>query len=155
MALMWVVEVVLLAGPASGIAAVRALPDNALPGSVITVTITLNIPPNATVAAAEDAPPYGWAVSNISNGGSFDSPTRKVKWGLFFAPSIPATLSYDVTATGSNRNCFEGQVSYDSGGSLIGGDACVVAIPAVSAWGAVALTLLLLTAGTILTRGRA
>jgi len=139
---------------ALGSGATRELPDSVLPGQSFIVAITLDPPPGTSVAAAEDAPPVGWAVSNISNSGTFDAQTGKVKWGLFFAPSIPTALSYQVTASGQASPCFSGTISYDGVGSAITGDACLVSAPAVSAWCALELSLLLAIAGTILLRSR-
>lgn len=138
-----------LSTAAFGSGASRDLPDSALPGASFTVTITLDTPPVTSVAAAEDAPPSGWIVSNISNSGTFDAQTGKVKWGLFFAPSIPLTLSYDVTSTGQSTTCFSGTVSFDGAGSGITGDSCMNVIPAASTWGVLALVISLLTAGSI------
>lgn len=138
-------------GPATGTQ--RDLPESAVPGDTITVQITLDVPPGTTVVAAEDQPPPGWAVSNISNGGSFDFATKKVKWGLFFGPSIPGTLTYQATA-GSGSGCFAGLVSYDGVDTPITGDFCTVSIPAVSTWGAIVLSLALLVCGTALRRSR-
>lgn len=132
--------------------AVRALPDSVLPGASFTVTITLDPPPGASVVAVEDAPPSGWAVSTISNSGTFDMQTGKVKWGLFFAPSIPAALTYDVTATAQASSCFAGLASYDGVDTPITGDLCTITIPTISTWGGVALVLSLLIAGTALQR---
>ena len=145
------IAAVLVTAPALGAGAARDLPDNTLPGQPFTVTITLDVPPGTSVAAAEDAPPPGWNVSNISNGGSFDVQTGKVKWGLFFAPSIPNSLTYTVVA-GSSSPCFSGTVTYDQGDFPIGGDACTVTIPALSTWGGLILILSMLTAGTVLVR---
>jgi|CXWL01.1.fsa_nt_gi hypothetical protein len=138
-----------LSSAAFGSGATRNLPDSIVPGASFTVTITLDTPPGTSVAAAEDAPPAGWTVSNISNSGTLDLQTGKVKWGLFFAPSIPTTLSYDVTATASSSRCFSGTVSFDGAGSGITGDSCLNVIPASSTWGVLALIISLLTAGTI------
>jgi hypothetical protein len=43
----------------------------------------------------EDALPLGWSVSYISDGGTFDTVTRKVKWGLYFDNS-PRTLTCNI-----------------------------------------------------------
>lgn len=131
----------------------RELPDTALPGESIMVQISLSVPPGTTVVAAEDQPPPGWTVSNISNGGSFDPATKKVKWGLFFAPSIPGTLTYQTTV-GSGSGCFVGLVSYDGVDTPITGESCTVSIPAVSTWGAIVLSLALLVCGTAVRRSR-
>jgi len=43
----------------------------------------------------EDALPLGWSVSNLSDGGTFDTVTSKVKWGLFFDDS-PRALTCSI-----------------------------------------------------------
>jgi len=144
--------------PASG--AVRDLPDVYTPGVTVPVLITVDAPPGATVAAMEDAPPPGWVVSiiSISDSGSFDAQTGKVKWGLFFAPSIPSILSYNVAppANAPAPACFVGTVSFGGADTPMAGDSCItVAIPALSGWGLAVTGALLLTSATlVLRRGR-
>ena len=133
---------------ALGSGAVRELPNSILPGDPVTVSIALDVPPGTTVVAAEDQPPSGWIISNISNGGAYDQSTGKVKWGLFFAPSIPATLFYQATSA-PGPACFAGLVSYDGLDAAITGDQCSVAVPAVSAWGVLCLGLVMAVAGTV------
>ena len=143
-----------LSSAAFGSGASRDLPDSIVPGTSITVTILLDPPPGTSVAAAEDSPPPGWTVSNISNSGSLDAQTGKVKWGLFFAPSIPTTISYEVTTSAQASPCFTGMISFDGAGSAITGDACAVSIPTISTWGAAALSLMLLIGGQVIKRSR-
>ena len=143
-----------LTSAAFGSGATRELPDSIVPGASFTVTITIDPPPGTSVAAAEDTPPGGWSVSNISSGGTFDQQTGKVKWGLFFAPSIPPTLSYQVTASAPASPCFAGMISFDGAGSSITGDACTISVPTISTWSAVALSLMLLIGGTVIKRNR-
>lgn len=141
---------------AFGAGAVRDLPGAVYPGSTITVTIQLTPPTGAAIAAAEDAPPVGWTVSNISDGGAFDVPTGKVKWGLFFAPSIPASLTYDVLIPLSpGAGCFVGTVTFDGGSFPVSGEVCTVGVPAATAWGVTVLALLILVAGDLMLRSRA
>ena len=91
------------------------------------VEIVLTPPPATTVVAVEDVPPDGWAVDNISQGGIFDSVNGKVKWGPFFAPAIPAAVSYDVTPTNDTTGlaCFYGTISVDGVNEQVCGDACI------------------------------
>lgn len=138
-----------LASAALGSGATRDLPSSILPGASVTVTIALDVPPGTSVVAAEDQPPAGWTVANIGNGGTFDQSSGKVKWGLFFAPSIPAVLTYDVTA-GTSSPCFSGTVSFDGVGSSIGGETCATVVPAASTWGIAVLSLATLICGTLL-----
>lgn len=137
--------------------AVRDLSDFAGAGSTFSVTITLDLSGNPGVVGMEDAPPVGWATSAISDGGSFDVSAGKVKWGPYLDPSIPAQLTYDVTApdplTGST--CFAGAGSFDGQDVPITGDACVNGVvPATSTWGLVVMWLMVAVAGSVLCRFR-
>ena len=134
-----------IAGPA------RTLPAIADADVTITVRIDLETPSGTAVVGVEDAPPVGWTASNISDGGSWDAVNERVKWGLFFEPSIPAFVTYDLTIpqAAAGQFCFDGIVSFDGNTVTIAGDLCVpVAIPAVSTWGFVILALLLLCVAT-------
>lgn len=72
--------------------------------------------------------------------------------GTVFHPSIPSTVSYDVTPFGvGGSRCFDGTISFDAVDVAIGGDLCGGdPIPAISQWGLACMTLLLLTASSIL-----
>ena len=141
--------------PAFGAGAARNLPDSVFPGSTITVTIQLTPPAGAAIAAAEERPPVGWIVSNISDSGTFDALSGKVKWGLFFAPSIPASLSYDVSIPASpGSGCFVGTASFDGGSFPVTGDGCAFGVPAATAWSVTILALLVLVAGSATLRHR-
>lgn len=136
----------------------RDLPDLYRPGGpMVTVTITLNDVGAVAAAGLEDKPPSGWTVSNISNGGSFDVSSGKVKWGPFFSPSIPGALSYDVlpSPTSSGEACFAGTASFDGLDEAVGGELCIPApVPAASAWGLLAMVLGVLSAATMVIRSR-
>jgi len=141
---------------AFGAGAVRDLPEAVYPGSTITVTIQLTPPAGAAIAAAEDAPPVGWAVSNVSDSGAFDAPSGKVKWGLFFAPAIPASLTYDLLIpTSPGTGCFFGTATFDGGSFPVTGDGCAVGVPAATAWSVTVLAFLILVAGEWMLRCRA
>ena len=124
------------------------------PVTVFSVPITVDSPPGTVAAVIDETPPTNWSVSNISHGGTWDTQSQKVKWGPFFNPSIPATVSYDVTPLGAgSARCFDGTISFDAVDATIGGDLCVGdPIPALSQWGLVCMTLLLLTAAGVLLR---
>lgn len=146
--------------PVWGQGATRDLPDYYIPGVTLTVTIAIDAPPGSGAVALQDAPPAGWVTSSISNGGTRNGSTEPVKWGPYFEPSIPATVSYDVTpASGSSaagkiggQACFDGLISFvDTDDQPIGGELCIpFPIPTLSAWGMLALTAVLLTAGMLI-----
>ena len=132
--------------------AVRDLPASVLPGEIFTVRITIDPPDGTDIVALEDQPPASWTVTNISDGGSFDAQTMSVKWGLFFEPSIPASVTYDLTAPPSfrGRQCFAGTIWFDGVAESIQGSDCLsLIVPAVSDWGLLTLALLILTAGQV------
>jgi YVTN family beta-propeller protein len=84
-------------------------------------------PPTGTLAhALEDQPPTGWTVSNISDGGSYDSGTGRVKWGPFFDANS-RTLTYDVTPPAGITEAvnWTGLASFDGVNEEIGGDAAI------------------------------
>lgn len=91
-----------------------------------TVHIALNLPDGTSAIGLEDAPPAGWTVTAISDGGAFDPVNEKVKWGPMFPP-FPAEVTYDVMpnvdSTGSV--CFAGLISVDGTDAPICGDQCV------------------------------
>ncbi|MCH7597198.1 MAG: hypothetical protein IID35_11670, partial [Planctomycetes bacterium] len=95
--------------------AVRDLPDTYEPGGPpVVVGITIVSPGSVAAVGVEDQPPLNWAVSSISHSGFFDAQSRKVKWGPFFAPSIPATISYELAPPQTLSGlCFSGTVSFD------------------------------------------
>ncbi len=131
----------------------RALPDIYGPGVSLTVPITIDPPPGTGIVILEDAPPAGWPASNISDGGTWDVQNEKVKWGPFWDPLIPEAVSYDVTPSTSaiGEQCFTGTVSFDvTGDQPVAGDPCIaVAVPTLSQWGLVVMSLLLLSAGSV------
>ncbi len=110
-----------------GEGATRSLPCGYTPGESLTVSISIDPPPGTLAAGLEDSPPGGWTVSTISNGGVFDSSTGKVKWGPFFAPSIPSVVTYDVKPPGAatGEHCFSGAVSFDGLNQSITGELCI------------------------------
>jgi hypothetical protein len=133
--------------------ATRDLSGYSDPGVTFTVSITIDTPPGTFAVGLEESPPPGWSVSNMSNGGTWDTQSEKVKWGPFSNPSIPALVTYDVTQPGgqTGERCFAGTVSFDGSDQPIEGDQCVgVAIPTLPKWGVVVMTLLVLMAGVLL-----
>ena len=132
--------------------ATRTQSANYVPGVSFPVSIAVQPDPSTEVYAVEDTPPSGWTVSDISHGGLFDGMTKKVKWGFFF-DNEPRVLTYTATppADETGQQCFgPGIVSCDGVDVGIGGEECIeTPIPTVSEWGMVAMTLLVLTAGTL------
>jgi len=113
-------------GPACAAERVLSEPDYSYcPGTTNKVRILLNPPAGTSAVGIEDTPPAGWAVSNISEGGSYDAVNNKVKWGPLFPP-LPAEVGYDVTPTAtSGMMCFSGSISIDGVNEPICGDACL------------------------------
>jgi formylglycine-generating enzyme required for sulfatase activity len=108
--------------------ATRDLPDEYVPGMPFTVTIAIQAPPGTAAMGLEDSPPPGWTgVTAISGGGSYDVVNCRVKWGPFFAPSIPDSVSYQITppADAVGTQCFAGVISFDGIQYAIGGDECI------------------------------
>jgi len=96
------------------------------PGVTQRVVIVLNPPAGSSAIALEDAPPGGWAVGAISDGGFFDETTGKVKWGPLFSP-FPESVGYEVTPPNADQGqqCFVGTISIDGFNRTICGDSCV------------------------------
>jgi len=111
----------------------RDLSGYAGPEVTFSVSIAIDPPVGTIAVAVEDAPPTGWFVENITDGGTWDAQQEKVKWGVFFEPSVPSSVMYDMTppldATG--QECFTGTVSFDGPGQPVTGDTCVGPPPAV------------------------
>jgi hypothetical protein len=95
--------------------------------SPVTVTIAITFDASAHSVALEDAPPPGWTVSNISNSGAWDSRNQKVKWGIFFAGSIPGAVSYQATPPTSERGSktFAGAISFNGTSQPIDGEGAI------------------------------
>ena len=93
---------------ARGEDAARDLPDRYTAGAIFGVSISVEPPVGTLAVGLEDTHPGGWTASNISDGGLFDSDNGKVKWGPFFAPSIPSVVTYDMTppAEATGEHCF-------------------------------------------------
>ena len=148
----------LLAIPAMAQEAERDLPDSVGPSETVSVSISLVPPGGTAVAGLEDRPPIGWTVSNISDSGSFDVGSQSVKWGPFFDPSIPASVSYDVTTpvVHSGSACFQGTASFDGNDVTISGDICLAEpVPTLSFWGLAVLILAVAALGSLRLRTRA
>ncbi|MCK6683547.1 MAG: alpha/beta fold hydrolase [Thermoanaerobaculia bacterium] len=91
--------------------ATRTLPVEYLPGQPVPVTIQTAPAPDATSYSVEETPPAGWAVSNVTGGGSYNSSQGVITWGPF-THSQPLTLSYETTppAGASGTKTFSGRI---------------------------------------------
>jgi len=80
------------------------------------VSVCLDVDPEASVMvyAVEDSPPFGWTVTDINEGGTWDDVNKKVKWGPYF-DSNPRTLCYNATppAGETGEKIFTGTASFD------------------------------------------
>lgn len=74
--------------------ATRSMPSIYLPGVLLPVSIIVSPPTNVTTYGIEEFPPAGWTVSGLSEGGSYDVVTRKVKF--VFLDNQARTLTYQV-----------------------------------------------------------
>ncbi|MGB2986170.1 MAG: IPTL-CTERM sorting domain-containing protein [Phycisphaerae bacterium] len=132
--------------------ATRSLEDYTEPAVTFTVSIVIDPPPDTMAVGLEDSPPAGWTqIDNITDGGVYDAETHKVKWGPFFTP-FPGQVSYDLLPPEevTDDDCFVGTISFDGFDEPIQGDDCLHGpIPTVSTWGLAVMTLLTLSAGTI------
>ena len=92
-------------------------PDDYVPGSPTTVTLTCTIDTGATSTyIVEDTYPVGWTISNLSTGG-VDNGTS-VRW--FFLDNADRVLSYDATppALESGVKNFSGTIDSDGSGGF-------------------------------------
>ncbi len=93
----------------------RLLPPKVAANTPTTVTLIVTPSASNSAYAAEDVVPTGWSVGALSNGGSFDTVNRRVKWGPFF-DTESRTFSYEITPT-NGEGSFAGAASFD-GSSL-------------------------------------
>jgi hypothetical protein len=74
----------------------RSLPDQYLPGRPLGVTNRISPEAQVSAYALEDQVPAGWAVTQITDNGIYDSANHKVKWGPFF-DAAERILAYQLT----------------------------------------------------------
>jgi hypothetical protein len=101
--------------------AIRIMPLEYL--ATASFTLTNRIIPDQTVGVyvIEDQAPAGWKVGAVSDGGSFDPVTSKVKWGPFL-DGAERMLSYLVTPlAGATTGVFQGTASFDGRSISIAG----------------------------------
>lgn len=142
-----------IASPCLADGATRDLPDTYTPNVPLTVSITIMAPDGTLMSVLEDSPPTGWkTITNISDGGYYDAQNHKVKWGPF-TENLSRTVTYEVTPPSASANppCFAGTIAFDAlPAAAVEGDECILtAVPTVSEWGLVAMTLLVLAAGAL------
>jgi hypothetical protein len=86
--------------------------------------VTLQITPGTDVLAygVEESVPIGWAVTNLTDGGVFDSTGGVIKWGVFLGAAT-RTLTYEVTPPSDATNVvtFTGRASFDGASVLMTG----------------------------------
>jgi Concanavalin A-like lectin/glucanases superfamily len=81
------------------------------------ITVSIQILPSITppyAIALDDQPPAGWIVSDISDGGSWDTVNKKVKWGPIYSDFL-RIVTYVVTppAGATGKQTFSGIISAD------------------------------------------
>ncbi|MBN9689528.1 MAG: hypothetical protein J0M24_04755 [Verrucomicrobia bacterium] len=113
----------------------RTLPPSYQAGTAFTVRLDVKPPAGVIAYVIEEMPPFAlpapgipgvdspfWSVTQISDGGSLDLLTGKVKFGPFFTPE-PRTLTYTVVPNlAVELALFDGRASADGQSSPIGGD---------------------------------
>ncbi len=97
----------------AGGTAVRILPGNYVVGGSFEVSIQVAPVAGTFAYGIEDAPPLGWEVSQISDGGNWDQVQGKVKWT--FLDANPRTLRYQVRAPAGADGVvgFTGRANFD------------------------------------------
>lgn len=141
---------------ARGQGATRDLSAFSGAGNTFAVSLAIDVPAGVNVVGVEDGPPPGWVASAISDGGSWDTEAKKVKWVLLTKP-FPTELTYDVAppADALGNLCFTGEISFDGPSSAINGDDCLaVGIPAASGIGLAVFAAVLLLAGSVMVARR-
>jgi VWFA-related protein len=127
-------EIGLIASPiprAQRLATAEVLTDHALsylnpeqysPGSPVQVTLEITPPTGTQAYAVEETPPEGWAVSDISDSGTFAPQSNQIRWGLFFDDGF-RSLTYRITppAQASDTQTLHGQAAFDQTTVPIGG----------------------------------
>jgi len=112
----------------------RSLPPGYSPGLEMMVVLTAIFPttprPGVGFYVVEDTPPAGWAVTNISDGGYFDTANRRVRYGPFL-DGQPRNLRYDVTPPmgDSGSKQFLGSSAVDGTDRLLGGTHVLNLVP--------------------------
>ncbi len=100
-------------GALVGNTATSSLPVSTVTDQPFTVTVEVSPSPEIAVYAVEDAPPDGWSVGDISDGGNYVSSQHLVKW--YFLDKQARTLTYVAIppTNASEAVSFTGTYSYD------------------------------------------
>jgi hypothetical protein len=95
--------------------AVRQLPAIYIPQVPASISIQIVPSSNVMVYAVEESPPAGWTASNINLSGTWDTGTKKVRWGPYF-DNTARIFTYSITAPigESGARTFSGIASFDS-----------------------------------------
>lgn len=106
--------------------ATRTLPTVYGAGFPVPVAIDLRLDPHAQAHVVEEAPPAGWIITDINDGGIYEAATGLVKWGPFFGAQA-RTLTYTATpqTSASGDKTFEGTMTVDGETEVICGDTTV------------------------------
>lgn len=109
---------------------VRELPSGYVPGAGFKLILKAAPPNGTSVYAIEEFPPANWNIGSISDSGSFDTATKKVKFGPYF-DSNTRTLSYEVIPPNSEtgRKTFTGTASADGINSAAEGASVIELMP--------------------------
>ncbi|HOK76666.1 MAG TPA: PQQ-binding-like beta-propeller repeat protein [Verrucomicrobiota bacterium] len=100
----------------------RQLPDAYSGGLEMTVTLSATPLPAVSFYTVEDTPPTGWTVGEVSDGGYYDSSTRRVRFGPFL-DGLARELTYTVTppTTDSGSKTFVGSSNVGGVDRVMGG----------------------------------
>jgi hypothetical protein len=114
---------VILVRPAERPFVTRDLPDSYSPGVALTVTLKAEPPVGTTAWVIEERVPLGWTVGAMSEGGTFQTEGRTVRFGRFEG-ARPQELSYVITPpqNASGRVEFAGVGSANGQATPIAGD---------------------------------
>ncbi len=111
-----------LAGTVQPDAAAERHAAAARPGRPEQVRIQITPPAGTIATAVEEIVPEGWQVAAITEGGTFDAASRRIRWGIYWG-AAQLELGYSVTPpSGTAANArFQGWASFDGRDVPLGG----------------------------------